>query len=97
MAKKASTSGLVVFFLGIVLLLVTFVVALAAFLNPDWVSNFGKLIPAPEGDWEGAVKALGYAVAIGLLMVLGSVGGKVAAMGIRMFKARPSSETDLEG
>jgi hypothetical protein len=97
MAKKASTSGLVVFFLGIVLLVVTFIVALLAFINPDRVGGFGDLIPAPEGDWEGVVIALGYLVAIGLLMVLGWVAGKIAAMGIRMFKAQPSSELDREG
>jgi hypothetical protein len=97
MAKKASTSGLVVFFAGIVLLVVTFIVALLAFINPDRVGGFGDLIPAPAGDWEGAVKALGYLVAIGLLMVLGWVAGKITTMGIRMFKAQPSSETDKEG
>lgn len=97
MAKKASTSGLVVFFVGIALLVVTFVVALVAFINPDRVGGFGDLIPGPEGDWEGVVIALGYLVAVGLLMVLGWVAGKIAAMGIRMFKAQPSSESDQEG
>jgi len=97
MARKASASGLVVFFVGIVLLVVTFIVALLAFINPDRVGGFGDLIPTPEGDWEGVVKALGYLVAIGLLMVLGCVAGRIAALGIRMFKAQPSSETDQEG
>jgi hypothetical protein len=97
MARKASISGLVVFFVGIALLVVTFVVALLAFINPDRVGGFGDLIPAPEGEWEGAVTALGYLVAIGLLMVLGYVAGRIAGLGIRMFKAQPSSETNEEG
>jgi len=97
MAKKASILGLVVFFLGILLLLVTFVVALLAFLTPDRVADFGKLIPAPEGEWEGALKGIGYAVAIGFLFVMGSVAGRITTLGIRMFKAQPSSETDQEG
>ncbi|MDM7999881.1 MAG: hypothetical protein QUS33_07770 [Dehalococcoidia bacterium] len=97
MAKKANISGLAVFFVGIALLLVTFIVALLAFINPDRVGGFGDLIPAPEGDWEGVVVALGYLVALGLLMVLGWVAGKITAMGIKMFKARPSSETNQEG
>ena len=97
MAKKASISGLVVFFLGIALLVATFVVALVAFLSPGWVADYGKLVPAPEGDWAGAVKALGYAVAVCLLLVLGSVAGKVTALGIRLFKAQPASETDQAG
>ena len=97
MARKATISGLVVFFSGIVLLVVAFVVSLLAFINPNRVGGFGDLIPAPEGDWEGAIKALGYLVAIGLLMALGCVAGRIAAPGIRMFKARPSSETDQQG
>mgnify|MGYP001563687143 CR=1 FL=1 len=48
MARKASISGLVVFFSGIVLLVVTFIVALLAFINPDRVCGFGDLIPATE-------------------------------------------------
>jgi len=52
------------------------------------------LIPAPEGDWEGVVKALGYLVAIGLLMVLGCVAGRITELGIRMFKASlPAKQT----
>lgn len=94
MAKKANISGLIIFFLGIALLVATFVVALLAFLNPDRVGDFGKLIPAPEGEWGGALKGIGYAVAIGLLMVMGSMGGRITALGIRMFKAQPSSEPD---
>lgn len=96
MARKASTSGLVVFFLGILLLVATFIVSLVAFVSPDSIGDFGKLIPAPEGDWQGVIKALGYLVAIGLLMVLTSVGGRIATLGIKMFKARPSSEADEE-
>ncbi len=29
--------------------------------------------------------------------VMGSVGGKITTLGIRMFKAQPSSERDQEG
>jgi hypothetical protein len=97
MAKKANISGLVVFFLGIALLVATFIVALLAFIIPDRVADFGDLIPAPDGDWEGAVKALGYAVAVALLMVVVSIAGRIAALGIRMFKAQPSSEPDEKG
>ncbi len=94
MAKKANISGLVVFFLGIALLVATFVVALLAFINPDRVADFGKLIPTPEGNWEGALKGVGYVVAIGFLWVMGSIGGRIATHGIRMFKAQPASEPE---
>ncbi len=96
MAKKASISGLVVFFLGITLLIFTFVAAFIVLLNPSWIAEFGKLIPAPEGDWQGVLKAAGYAIAIGLLMVMVSIAGRVTAQGIKMFKAQPSSEPGMD-
>jgi hypothetical protein len=43
------------------------------------------------------LKGIGYAVAIGFLFVMGSVAGRITTLGIRMFKAQPSSETDQEG
>lgn len=91
MKRAGGISGLAVFFLGIGLLIATFVLALLAFLNPDRVVDFGKLVPAPEGEWAGAVKGLGYAVAIAVLMAMGSIAGRITALGITMFKARPSS------
>ncbi len=97
MANKARISGQIVFLLGIALLTVTLILALLAFLNPDRVGDFGNLIPPSEETWGGALEALGYAVAIGLLLVMGSIGGRIAALGIRMFKAEPSSETDQKG
>jgi hypothetical protein len=97
MAKKANISGLVVFFLGIALMVAIFVVALLAFLNPDRVEDFGNLVPGPEGDWKGVVEALGYVVAVALLMVMVSIAGRITALGIRMFKAQPSSELDEKG
>ncbi|MBM4445216.1 MAG: hypothetical protein FJ020_07945 [Chloroflexi bacterium] len=93
-AKAGPVSGLVVFFLGIVLLLVTFVFALLAFLNPERIEAFTDLIPASEGEFEGAIKAMGYIVAVALLWVMGSLGGRIVGHGIQMFKSRPSSESD---
>ena len=95
-AKAGLISGLVVFFLGIALLIITFVLALMAFMNPERIQAFSDLIPASEGDFEGAIKAMGYIVAIGLLWVMGSVAGRIVGHGIRMFKSKPSSESDSE-
>lgn len=94
--KTGSISGLVVFFLGIVMLILTFVFALLAFLNPERIQAFTDLIPASEGEFEGAIKAIGYIVAIALLWVMGSIGGRVVAHGVQMFKSRPSSEGDSQ-
>ena len=93
-AKASPVSGLVVFFLGIALLLVTFVFALLAFLNPERIEAFTDLIPASEGEFEGAIKAIGYLVAVALLWVMGSVAGRIAGHGIQMFKSKPTAEGD---
>lgn len=92
--KAGSLSGLVVFFLGIALLILTFVFALLAFLNPERIEAFTDLIPGSEGEFEGAIKAIGYLVAIALLWVMGSIAGRIVGHGIQMFKSRPSSESD---
>ncbi|MBM4445454.1 MAG: hypothetical protein FJ020_09195 [Chloroflexi bacterium] len=94
MARKGSIGGLIVFFLGIALLIGVFVVALLAFLTPTRIAAFRDLIPAPQGEWGGVVKAIGYAVALGLLQVMGFVAGKVTMYGIKMYKSLPSSERD---
>ena len=94
-AKAGPISGLVVFFLGIALLIVTFVFALLAFLSPERIEAFTDLIPASEGEFEGAIKAIGYLVAVGLLWVMGSLARRVAAHGIQMFKSKPSTEGEI--
>jgi hypothetical protein len=94
MSRVGSTSGLVVFFLGVALLIATFGVALLAFLNTDRLEDFGNLITGSEGGCENALKGIGYAVAVGLLLVMGWVGGRMALFGIKMFKAQPSTESD---
>ena len=88
--RVGGTSGLVVFSLGIVLLLATFVVALLAFLNPDLLERFGKLIPGAEGEWGSVLKGIGYAVALGFLLLVRSVGGRIALFGIKKLNRRSS-------
>ena len=97
LAKTASISGLVIFFVGIALLIATFVVPILVFLNPDSLADFRELIPAPEGEWQSLVQSVGYAVAAGLVSVMLSVCVRTMEFGFRMFKAKPSSETDQEG
>ncbi len=94
MKKTSTISGLVVFFVGIGLLFFTFVVAYLAFADPDKLVHFTNLIPNSGGQYEGLVKALGYIVAIGLLLVMVLVGGKITKLGIDMYGARPSTEYD---
>jgi hypothetical protein len=81
---------------GIALLILTFVFASLAFTNPDGIADFKNLIPTSGGEYEGAIKVLGYVIAIGLLLVMGFVGGRIAGYGIGMYRTRPSTESDKE-
>jgi len=96
MARVGHISGLLVFFVGIGLLIFTFVLAYLAFTNPDRIKTFTDLIPVSGGGYKDALKALGYVVAIGLLWMMGSLAGRIVGHGIGMFKARPSAEGDKE-
>ena len=96
MKKAGNISGLVVFFVGIALLILTFVFAALAFANPDRIADFKNLIPNSGGEFEGLFKAVGYLIAIGLLYVMGFIGGKIAGHGIGMYRTRPSTESDKE-
>ncbi len=92
--RTGSLSGLVVFFLGIALLILTFVFTLLAFLNPERIEAFIDLIPGSGGEYEGAVKAIGYLVAVALLWVMGSVAGRIVGHGIQMYRSKPAAESD---
>jgi F0F1-type ATP synthase membrane subunit c/vacuolar-type H+-ATPase subunit K len=91
-----SLSGLAVFFLGIALLIFVFFAAHTVFTDPDRLGPFANLIPDSEAEYDSAMKALGYAVAIGLLFVMGSVAGRIAKHGIEMYKARPTAEPEMQ-
>jgi len=94
--RVISLSGLAVFFLGIALLIFVFFATYTVFTNPDRLGPFANLIPDSDAEYESAIKALGYAVAIGLLFVMGSVAGRIARHGIEMYQARPSSQPHTE-
>lgn len=91
MDKYGPISSLTVFFLGIGLLCLTFFVAHSAFANPDGLVRFEELIQI-SGDEEGATEALevlAYFIAIGLLLVMGYIAGKITTNGIKMFTSKP--------
>lgn len=90
MDKYGPISGIVVFFLGIGLLCLTFFVAYSAFTNPSGLARFKELISisGDGGDVTTVLEILPYFIAIGLLLVMGYIAGKITANGIKMFKSK---------
>ncbi|KXA95266.1 hypothetical protein AKJ37_00410 [candidate division MSBL1 archaeon SCGC-AAA259I09] len=85
-------SGLVVFFLGVGLLLLTFYIVYSVFMHPGALKGFAEL--APEMKGEGAaelinpmVEVMVYVIAALLLWVMGSVGGRIAKHGLDMYRS----------
>ena len=93
MRRTGRISGLVSFFVGIALLLATFILAAMAFADPDRLARFTNLIPYSGGDYEGLVKAVGYLIAIGLLLVMVLVGALVTRRGLEMYEAKPPDDS----
>ena len=96
MARAGNISGLLVFFVGICHDHFHPCPCLSCIHQSGQDKDLSDLIPGSEREFEGAVKALGYVVAIGLLWVMGSLAGRIVGHGIGMFKARPSAEGDKE-
>lgn len=94
--KMISLSGLAVFFLGIALLVLIFFIAYALFTDPDKLGPFANLIPDSDVEYESALKAFGYLVAIGLLWVMGSIAARIAKHGIEMYKAQPLAALQMQ-
>ena len=89
--RFGSISGLAMFFLGIGLLCLTFFLAYSAFADPSGLVRFEGLIPISGDEFAKALKVLAYFVAIGLLWVMGSVAGRIATHGMRMFRSKSES------
>lgn len=84
--------GLAVFFLGVALLILTFYTAYSVFTNPETLKGFAALGPEVEGGEIGkligpVVEMMSYVIAGLLLWVMGSVGGRIAKHGMKMYTA----------
>ena len=91
--KFEITSGLIVFFLGIGLLCLTFFLAFVTFIDPSKISPFKELIPnSVEGETESLVEVLVYLIAVIILWVMGSIGGRIAKTGLEMYKMHKLKE-----
>lgn len=93
--KTEIISGLVIFFLGIGLLCFTFFLAFIAFIDPGRLFSFGELIPiSGEGQFGGLFKVGGYIIAVLLLWIMASIGGKVTRIGMDMYRLKEKKLTE---
>jgi len=81
-SNKSVGYGIIV--LGIVLLLITFALAINAFLNPDFIEGFAELVETNREGIAGLVDMLIYLIPAILLFVMGSIGGKIISYGVKL-------------
>jgi len=86
MADKNKATGYVVFALGIVLLLVTFYLAIHTYLNPVFIEGFSDLVEVGDEGIAPLVDFLIYLIPGIFLFAMGSVAGKITKYGIQMIK-----------
>ncbi|MFP3871552.1 MAG: hypothetical protein ACLFVL_01565 [Candidatus Aenigmatarchaeota archaeon] len=102
MKGKNEKIGFGLLALGIALLLLTFYLAMNAFLNPGSIAQFKELVPGTTGGEEFSeamaqlVSVLVYIVAAILLWVMGSIGGRITMHGIKMLEVPEMKKKDSE-
>ncbi len=86
--------GVAIFALGLILLLFTFYTAFSVFTNPSALEGFSQLIPKGEGGGVlGSVfNIVIYVVGALLLWVMGSISGRIAKHGIKIYISTPTNE-----
>ncbi len=87
MVDKNKTTGYVVFALGVLLLLVTFSLAIYTYLNPTFIEGFSDLVELGNQDFAPFVDFLIYLIPAIFLFAMGSVAGKITRYGIQMIKS----------
>ncbi|MBS7606214.1 hypothetical protein KEJ14_00020 [Candidatus Bathyarchaeota archaeon] len=100
LSKVGTISGIIVFFLGIFLLILTFYTGLTFILDPNKLVAFTALLPSSktQGDWllSTLIYGAAYLIPILLLFVLGYIASKVVAYGIQMYRTRPKPSAQPE-
>lgn len=87
MVDKNKTTGYMVFALGVLLLLVTFSLAIYTYLNPTFIEGFSDLVELGNQDFAPFVDFLIYLIPAIFLFAMGSVAGKITKYGIQMIKS----------
>jgi len=87
--------GYIVLVIGLILLLVTFSLAIVFLLNPEgWIHPFSDLVDTGGGAIGNLVDVMLYFFPLVLLLVMGSMGGRIAKFGIKLIR---SPENGIEG
>lgn len=91
MDNKNQIVGYVFLALGIALLVVTFALAMYAFISPDFIEEFTELVPPANGEGiseavEQVMYILIFVIAVILLWVMGSIGGKITLYSLKLIR-----------
>jgi len=89
--------GYVVLVVGLILLLVTFYLAINLFLNPETMKSFSDLIETGGGGINNLVEVMLYFFPLVLLLVMGSTGGRIAKYGIQLVRSPENGKDGILG
>ncbi len=88
MKNKNQIFGYVVLITGLILLFVTFFLALNLFLSPEALGDFtGELMDTGSGGINDLIDVLLLFFPLVLLLVMGSTGGRIASYGIKLVRS----------
>ncbi len=79
--------GYIVLVIGLVLLLITFYLAINMLLYPDTLQAFSELVDTEGGGIDNLVEVMLYFFPLVLLLVMGSMGGRIAKYGIKLVRS----------
>ncbi len=93
--KFKDSIGLFLLLLGAALLILTFFTTYKVFMNPASLEGFAQLVTPSDGQGVGKIlKVAIYPIAGLLLWVMGSVSGRLANQGYKMYTTEFDSEKD---
>jgi len=80
--------GYIVLVIGLILLLISFSLAIIFLLNPEeWIQPFSDLVETGGGGIDNLVEVMLYFFPLVLLLVMGSMGGRIAKYGIKLIRS----------
>lgn len=86
--NKNQKFGYVVLVVGLILLLVSFFLSIIFLLNPEeWIKPFSELVDTGGGGIDNLVEVLLYFFPLVLLLVMGTIGGRIAKYGIQLIRS----------
>lgn len=87
--------GYIVLVMGLILLFITFYLAINLFLNPETMQGFSELVETSGGGINNLVEVMLYFFPLVLLLVMGSTGGRIASYGIKLLRSPENNRDGL--